>query len=199
MFALLHLRRRHFQIAHDMNHRLAATFQAQVGFVRILEDMHEGASRIVQAFSLFGKSAAIMLVVGQYMDHGLALIVQFSIDIVQVAQDVHKSAASLLAPMHAHFQGLFLLQQFVILLYQLFPINLTWRWRFESILCRCSYVHLPCPRLIFSNSCFRFSISFSRAIILSSRPTTTSSNFSRSRIFSCSSDFDSCRSRTTFS
>src|SRR6266571_4430050 len=35
------------------------------------------------------------------------------------------------------------------------------------------------------------SSSFSSAIIFSSRPTTTSSNFSRSRIFSCSSALDS--------
>src|ERR671923_40893 len=43
----------------------------------------------------------------------------------------------------------------------------------------------------------RLSSSFSRAIIFSSRPTTTSSNFSRSKIFSCNSAFDCCRSRTT--
>src|SRR5213595_1872310 len=48
--------------------------------------------------------------------------------------------------------------------------------------------------------CFcRFSSSFSRAIIFSSRPTTTSSNFSRSTIFSCSSLLDFSRSRTTCS
>src|SRR6267378_2394666 len=41
--------------------------------------------------------------------------------------------------------------------------------------------------------------SFSRAIIFSSRPTTTSSNFSRSKIFSWSSLLDFSRSRTTCS
>src|SRR6267143_1369480 len=45
----------------------------------------------------------------------------------------------------------------------------------------------------------RLSSSFSRAIIFSSRPTTTSSNFSRSRIFSCSSLLDCSRSLTTCS
>src|SRR5213076_1247667 len=45
----------------------------------------------------------------------------------------------------------------------------------------------------------RLSSSFSRAIIFNSRPTTTSSNFSRSRIFSCSSLLDFSRSRTTCS
>src|SRR5438876_8815 len=48
------------------------------------------------------------------------------------------------------------------------------------------------------SSCWRRdSTSFSKAIILSSRPTTTSSNFSRSRIFSCSSACEARRSRTT--
>src|SRR5207244_11683382 len=42
----------------------------------------------------------------------------------------------------------------------------------------------------------RLSSSFSRAIIFSSRPTTTSSNFSRSKIFSCSSFLDFSRSRS---
>src|SRR5437660_10876792 len=45
----------------------------------------------------------------------------------------------------------------------------------------------------------RLSSSFSRAIIFSSRPTTTSSNFSRSRIFSWSSLLDFSKSRTTCS
>ncbi len=54
--------------------------------------------------------------------------------------------------------------------------------------------HYPLVR-----SRLKFSISLSNVIILSSRPTTTSSNFSRSRIFSCNSALDSCRSRTTFS
>ena len=53
--------------------------------------------------------------------------------------------------------------------------------------------------LSFSFSRCRLSSSFSSAIIFSSRPTTTSSNFSRSRIFSCSSVFDCSRSCTTSS
>src|SRR3989454_211832 len=55
------------------------------------------------------------------------------------------------------------------------------------------------PALGRPSSFRRLSSSFSRAIIFSSRPTTTSSNFSRSRIFSCSSLLDCSRSRTTCS
>src|SRR6185437_13657168 len=138
-----------------------------------------------------------MLVVGQDMDHSFALFCLFPIDRIQVAQDVHQGAPALLALEHTQFQGILLLYQARIFVLQAFQGHLCIQSGFWYSLL--SYVHVYFPRRTLSSSRFRFSISFSSAIILSSRPTTTSSNFSRSRIFSCSSALDSCRSRTTFS
>src|SRR6266700_539463 len=161
--------------------------------------MHESEAGIIQALSLPGEAAAILLVVGQDMDHGFALVGQLTVERVQVTENVHKRTTTLFALVHAYFQSLFLLKQLRVLLPE--PLQL---YFFPCIqgslwLDLQRHIHLPCPRLSLSSSCRSFSISFSNAIILSSRPTTTSSNFSRSRIFSCNSALDTWRSRTTFS
>src|SRR5947209_8067826 len=158
--------------------------------------MHKGAARVVQAFGLAGQATSLLLVVGQNMNHRLALIRQLAIHGIQIAEDMHKGTAPLFAFPHAHLQRLLLLEHALVFALKSFKSGGV---RLQNLGILLRYVHLLCPRLTFSSSRLRYSISFSNAIILSSRPTTTSSNFSRSRIFSCSSAFDSSRSRTTFS
>src|SRR5215472_7077718 len=110
---------------------------------------------------------------------------------------MHEGAPPLLTFEYAQLEGILLLYQACIFVLEAFQGHICVPSAFWNTLL--SYVHVYYPRRAFSSSRFRFSTSFSKAIILSSRPTTTSSNFSRSRIFSCSSALDSCRSRTTFS
>ena len=109
MFTSLNLLCGILQIAHDMNHSLATIFQAQIRLVRILKNVHDGASGIIQALSLSGKPVAVLFVVSQYMNHSLALIGQLSIDVVQITEYMHQSTAPLLTFIDAHLQGLFLL------------------------------------------------------------------------------------------
>src|SRR5439155_22808404 len=116
------------------------------------------------------------------VQHRLALVGEPPVRLVQVAHDVHEGAAALFAFLHPRLEAGDLLAE---------------RARFLPWLCG---HQADAPSLFsFSFSCCRSSRSFSRAIIFSSRPTTTSSNFSRSRIFSWSSVLDCSRSRTTSS
>ena len=86
------------QVAHDVDHRLAAVLQPQVGLVRILQDVQQGAARVVQALGLVRQPAAVLLVVGEDVEHRLALIAELAVGLVQVAHDVEQRAAPLLAP-----------------------------------------------------------------------------------------------------
>src|SRR3989442_13966319 len=74
LLAALYLCCRLTQVAHDVYHGFATIFQAQIGLVRILEDMTEGTAGIMQSLSLPGETATVLLVVGQDVDHRLALI-----------------------------------------------------------------------------------------------------------------------------
>src|SRR5207237_3282823 len=165
LLAPLHLLRGLTQVAHDVDHRLAAVAQPEVGLMRVLEDVQ----------------------------HRLALVAELPVRLVQVAHDVQERAPSLLRLMHAVLELLDLLLE---------GAGLSRGGRI-AVRPRRHGVGLDCHQLAarstlsFSTSCWRPSSSFSSAIILSSRPTTTSSNFSRSRIFSCSSACDARRSPTT--
>ena len=147
---------------------------------------------------LLGQAAAVLLVVGEDVEHRLALVGEPLVGLVEVAHDVQHRAAPLLAPGARGSRA-----------------SSTCCWRCSGSgsagayaspfrqrrqrlgLGRHQFVELS--RLVLATSAWRLSSSFSSAIIFSSRPTTTSSNFSRSRIFSCSSVFDCSRSRTTSS
>src|SRR5438874_1387731 len=185
-----------------MNHGLAAGLQMQLVLVRVLQNVQHCPTRIVEPVRLARQSSAVLFVVGQDMQHGLALVGEALVELVQVAHDVEHRAALLVALPQAALQRL--------------------HARAESTLGRCACPGLrdrrptiqyhglrhrhglrhhaqPLPDLSPPTPLRRLSFSFSRAIILSSRPTTTSSNFSRSRIFSCNSVLDFSRSRTTCS
>ena len=82
--------------------------------MRVLQDMHKCAARIMQALRLPGQAAAVLFIVGKNMDHGLALIGQLAINRVQVTQDMDEGAAALLAFVQMHFQRIFLLKQLFI-------------------------------------------------------------------------------------
>src|SRR2546426_509918 len=196
LFAPLHLGRGLPQVTHDVDHGLAAVLQMKLVLVRVLKDVEQGSSRIVEPCRLAGQSSAILLVVGQDVKHRLPLVGQALVGLVQVAHDMEHCAALLVACPQAALQRLHL--------------------RAESTLggggrpglanrrltiVRHEFCHRDHTRAVFSlpSSFRRLSSSFSRAIIFSSRPTTTSSNFSRSKIFSCSSLLDFSRSRTTCS
>src|SRR5213594_1204686 len=196
LFAPLHLGRGLPQITHDVDHGLAAVLQMKLVLVRVLKDVEQGSPRIVEPRRLASQSSAVLLVVGQDVKHRLPLVGQALVGLVQVAHDMEHRAALLVACPQAALQRLHL--------------------RAESTLggggrpglanrrltiVRHEFCHRDHTRAVFSlpSSFRRLSSSFSRAIIFSSRPTTTSSNFSRSKIFSCSSLLDFSRSRNTCS
>src|SRR5262249_42166190 len=137
------------------------------------------------------------------MQHRLALVGELLIGAIELVHNVHQRATRLITLAHTLLERVSLQQQPSVLLKQIFQVkhdavevcspNRTRTIRVQD------HVPRPFSALRFSRSLRILSISFSRAIILSSRPITTSSNFSRSRIFSCSSALDSCKSRTTCS
>src|SRR5205807_1531988 len=176
------------QVSHDVNHRFAGGLETQLVLVGVLQDMQHGPSRIVEPIRLAGQSSSVLLIVGQDMEHGLSLVGEAFVGLVQIAHDVEHRAALLIAFPQAALQRLHL--------------------RTKSALGRRGHrvlrhdgrrCHQDLRPFSLPSSFRELSSSFSRAIILSSRPTTTSSNFSRSRIFSCSSVLDFSRSRTTCS
>src|SRR5947208_12148764 len=185
LFAPLHLGRGLPEVAHHVDHGLPAVRETQVRPVRILKDVQQGSAGIVEPLGLASEPAAILLVVDKDVEHRLTLLAEPPVDLVEVAHDVEHRAALRVALPQAALQGLHL--------------------GAESALDRCARPGLRDRRLTVlrhhqSFDCFlRLASSFSRAIIFSSRPTTTSSNFSRSRIFSCNSLLDFSRSRTTCS
>src|SRR5467141_4148952 len=193
LLAPLHFGRGLPQVTHDVDHRLPAVRQTQVGPVGVLQDVQEGAPRTVEALGLAGEPAAILLVVDENMEHRLALVAEAPVDLIKVAHDVEHGAALLVPLAQAPLQRLHL------------GAESTRGWRGRAGLGdgrrRGDLLHhdpaLPVPQAV--DVLRRLSSAFSKAIILSSRPTTTSSNFSRSRIFSCNSVLDFSRSRTTCS
>ena len=72
--------------------------------VGVLQDMQEGAPRVVQAVGLTSQAAAIVLIVVQDVEHRLALIAEALIDVVEIAHDVQQSATALLGLPDAHLQ-----------------------------------------------------------------------------------------------
>src|SRR5258708_23514536 len=167
--------------------------------MRVLQDVQQRAACVVQALGLLHEAPPVALVVAQDVDHRLALVGQLLVEAVEVVHDVDHGTPPLVALAHARIEQRKLAAQLCVLVAQ--PVAL--------ILCRGGglqrqariYDHEPPPRSarVFSRSFLRLSISFSSSLLLSSRPTNTSSHFSRSRIFSCSSAFDSCKSITACS
>src|SRR5437879_255032 len=179
LLASLHLDRRLPQVPHDMNGGFAAGFETQLVLVRVLQEVQQRPTGVVEPLSLAGQSSAVLLVIRQDMQHGLALVGEALVELVQVAHDVEHRAALRVASQQPALEHLHV--------------------RPESGLGHRGLLHRDqiLPALSLSTSLRKLSSSFSRAIIFSSRPTTTSSNFSRSKIFSCSSPLDFSRSRTT--
>src|SRR5438094_259448 len=162
--------------------------------MRVLQEVQQGPTRVVESLSLTSQPAAVLLVIGQNMQHGLALVGQALVELAQVAHDVAHRAALCVAFPQAPLQQLHVGAQFCLGRRGragLRDCALTLRDR--GLRHRVQIL----PALSLSTSLRKLSSSFSRAIIFSSRPTTTSSNFSRSRIFSCSSLLDCSRSWTT--
>src|SRR6266566_3954337 len=195
LFASLHLGRGLPQITHDVDHGLAAVLQMKLVLVRVLKDVEQGSSRIVEPRRLASQSSAVLLVVGQDVKHRLPLVGQALVGLVQVAHDVEHRAALLVACPQATLQRVHLRAESTL---RGGGPGLADR---RLTIFRQERCHRDHTLAVFSlpTSLRRLSSSFSRAIIFSSRPTTTSSNFSRSRIFSCSSLLDFSRSRTTCS
>src|SRR5205823_1190643 len=196
VLASLHLLRRLAQVAHDVDHRLAAVAEPQVGLVRVVEDVAKRAARVVEALRLAREPAAIVLVVAEDVQHRLPLVGELLVRLVEVAHDVDERAPARLRAPDPGLQLLDLLAQGGRV-----ELGLADRVRVgygRPLRIRAHQAEARAA-LSFSFSRWRLSSSFSNAIIFSSRPTTTSSNFSRSRIFSCSSVLDSSRSRTTAS
>src|SRR5213594_2546634 len=136
------------------------------------------------------------------VDQRLTRVLQPEIGLVLILQDVQQGAAVVLAQAQALVQRLHLPAQALDLSPQLGVARLNGAGRRRPG--RRSHLrggHHGAPRSVrrraISARCC--SSSFSRAIIFSSRPTTTSSNFSSSKTFSCSSVRDFTRSRTTCS
>src|SRR5262249_37993544 len=195
VLSALHLLRGLTQVAHDVDHRLAAVAEPEVGLVRVLEDVEQRAPRVVEALGLSCQTAAVLLVVAENMQHRLPLVRELLVRLIEVAHDVDERAPALLGALDVSPQLLDLLAQFVRVEFRPAVAGL------PGVKPPGFFAHHAEARaaLSFSFSRWRPSSSFSRAIIFSSRPTTTSSNFSRSRIFSCRSVFDRSRSRTTSS
>ena len=187
------------QVAHDVDHGLAAHLQAEVGGVGVLQNVQQGAPRVVEALGLATEPPAVLLVVAEDVERGLAPVAQAFVELVEVAHDVEHGAALLVALLEADRQQPHLLAQPCLRLDPAVQLR-----RLPRALARHGspvgrrQARSPSP-LSRATSFRKPSRSFSRAIILSSRPTTTSSNFSRSRIFSCNSVLDFSRSRTTCS
>src|SRR6267378_2997810 len=85
LLAPLHFGRGLPQVTHDVDHRLPAVLQTQVGP---------------------GEPAAILLVVGENMEHRLALVAEAPVDLIKVAHDVEHGAALLVPLAQAPLQRL---------------------------------------------------------------------------------------------
>src|SRR5439155_11704548 len=85
LLAPLHFGRGLPQVTHDVDHRLAAVLQTQVGP---------------------GEPAAILLVVDENMEHRLALVAEAPVDLIEVAHDVEHGAALLVPLAQAPLQRL---------------------------------------------------------------------------------------------
>src|SRR5437773_8840568 len=181
LFTSLHLGRRLLQISHDMNHGLAAGLKTQLVLVGILKDVRQSPPRIVEPLRLAGKSSSVLLVVGQDVKYRLPLVGETLIERVQVSHDVKHRAPLLVAFSQAALQRLHSCAEPAdgrVASHRLHHSRLKILY---DVLRHCDQA---LPAFSLSTSFRRLSSSFSRAIIFNSRPTTTSSNFSRSKIFS---------------
>ena len=106
LFAPLHLGRGLPQVAHDVDHGLAAGLQMQLVRVRILQDVQQGPSRVVEPLRLARQAPAVLLVVGQDVQHGLPLVGESFVEFTQIAHDVEHGAALLVAFPQAALQRL---------------------------------------------------------------------------------------------
>src|SRR2546427_5864141 len=163
--------------------------------VRVLQEVQQGPTGVIEPLGLVGQTAAVLLVVGQDVQHGLPLVSEALVELAQVAHDVEHRAALGVAFPQAALQHLHVRAEAA---FGRRP-GPGLRDRAPTVRSRClRHGDQILPALSLSPSLRKLSSSFSRAIIFSSRPTTTSSNFSRSKIFSCSSLLDFSRSWTTF-
>jgi hypothetical protein len=64
--------------------------------VRVLEDVEERATRVVEALGLPGEPAPVVLVVAEDVQHRLALVGELLVRLVQVAHDVDERPPTLL-------------------------------------------------------------------------------------------------------
>jgi len=96
VLAVLHLLRRLAKVAHDVDHRLAAVAQPQVGRVRVLENVQQRAARIVEPLRLPSEPASVFLVVPEDVEHRLALVAELAVRLVEVAHDVEERTPALL-------------------------------------------------------------------------------------------------------
>src|SRR2546425_10494731 len=163
--------------------------------VRVLQEVQQGPTGVIEPLGLVGQTAAVLLVVGQDVQHGLPLVSEALVELAQVTHDVEQRAAlgvafphAALQHLHVHAEAAFGRRPGPGLRDRAPTVRSRGLRHGDQIL----------PARSLSASLRKLSSSFSRAIIFSSRPTTTSSNFSRSKIFSCSSLLDFSRSWTTF-
>ena len=105
LFASLNLGCGLAQVSHDVNHGFAARAQTQRVLVRVLQEVQQGAPRIVEPLGLSGQPAAVQLVVGQDVNHGLPLVGESLVELVQVSDDVQHRTAPLVAFSQAALQG----------------------------------------------------------------------------------------------
>src|SRR5437667_438272 len=136
------------------------------------------------------------------VDQRLTRVLQPEIGLVLILQDVQQGAAMVLAQAQALVQRLHLPAQALDLSPQLGVARLSGAGRRRPDRRghpRGGHQDAPCSVRRRATSARTCSSSFSSAIIFSSRPTTTSSNFSSSRTFSCSSVRAFSKSRTTCS
>src|SRR5437899_4499526 len=161
----------------------------------VLQDMQKRAPRVVQALRLTSQAAAIVHIIVQDVEHRVALIAEALIDVVEIPHDVQQSATALLGLPDAHLQFFPALSQGRAGGDQRFRFDLFQpRGFFHGAVAatHCFFllakVHeAPARGPVFyftkaisrslATSFLKLSNSFSKAIILSSRPTTTSSNF----------------------
>ena len=193
LFAPLHLDRGLPQVPHNVNRGLAAGLEMQLVRARILQQVQQGPTGVVEPLSLVGQTSTVVFVVGQNVQHGLPLVGEALVDLAQVAHDVEHRTALGVAFAHAALQRVHVRAEAA---FGRCPgPSPALRDRAPTVRSRgLRHGDQVLPARSRSPSLRKFSSSFSRAIIFSSRPTTTSSNFSRSKIFSCSSLLDFSRS-----
>src|SRR5207245_5173447 len=125
--------------------------------------------------------------VDEYVHQALAPLFDLLFELVHVAHDFEQRPTALLDPAEVDLEPLHVLPQAGLGREETFDARLLRRPSL-GVVRELGGGHAWFLSAFIRSFCWRRdSTSFSKAIILSSRPTTTSSNFSRSRIFSFSS------------